>query len=68
MQKDPLLVPELIPIRHDVLRSSKCNWLVHERSVTWFLILQSYGISFGLWEYITAYTLISEQTSYKRTF
>ena len=66
--QDSHLVPELIPIGRDVLRSSKCDWLVRGRSATCFLISQSYGVSLGLWEHVTAYTLISEQTSYKRTF
>ena len=67
--QDSRLVPELmIPIGRDVLRSSKRDLLVRERSATCFLISQSYGVSLGLWDYITAYTLISEQASYKRTF
>ena len=68
MQKDSRLVLELIPIGRDGLHSSECDWLVCERSTTCFLISQSYGVSLGLWEYVTAYTLISEQTTYKRTF
>ena len=68
LQKNSRLVPELIPIGRDVLRLSKCDWLARERSATCFLISQSYGVSRDLWEYVTAYTLISEQTSYKRTF
>ena len=69
MQKDSRLVPELIPIGRDVLRSSKYDWLVLERSITCFFISQSYDISLDLWEYITAYMLDnSEQTNYKQTF
>ena len=32
LMQDSRLVPELIPIGRDVLRSSKCDWLVRERS------------------------------------
>ena len=56
--QDPRLVPELIPIGRDVLRSSKGDWLVRERSAMCFLTSQSYGVSLGVWEYITAYALI----------
>ena len=66
--QDSLLVPELIPIGRDVLHSSKRDWLVRERSAICFLILQSYGVSPGVWECVTAYMLISEQASYKLTF
>ena len=48
MQKDSRLVPELIPIGRDVLRSSKCDWFVREWSAPCFLISQSYGVSLGL--------------------
>ena len=40
--------PELIPIGRDVLRSSKRDWLVRERSAICFLISQSYGGSLGV--------------------
>ena len=66
--QDSRLVPELIPIGRDVLRSSKRDWLERERSAKCFLISQSYGVSLGVWEYVTAYALISEQRSCKRTF
>ena len=48
MQKDSRLVPELMPIGPDVLRSSKSDWLVRERSPACFVIWQSYGVSLGL--------------------
>ena len=42
------LVPELIPIGRDVVRSSKRDWLVRGRSAICFLISQSYGVSLGV--------------------
>ena len=60
MQMDSRLVRELIPIDRDVLRLSKCDWTVRERSATYFLISQA-----------TVFHLVSEntlQTSYKQTF
>ena len=66
--QDPRSVPELIPIGRDVLRLFKGDWLVRERSAMCFLISRSYGVSLGVWEYITAYALITEQASYKQTF
>ena len=45
LMQDSRLVPEVTPIGRDVLRSSKRDWLVRERSAVCFLISQSYGVS-----------------------
>ena len=48
LTQDSRLVPELIPIGRDVVRSSLRDWLVRERSAICFLISQSYGVSLGV--------------------
>ena len=62
--QDSRLVPELIPICRDVLRSSKRDWLVRERSAICFLFHKATVFHLVSENTLQLNTLISEQRSY----